>query len=67
MTGKPTTAAGYPPEMAEEARSMCLFVATILGDLWDDVVVIGGLVGQGGQSSVPVGYVIGGLGARKGE
>jgi len=44
VTGKPTTAAGYPPEMAEEARSMCLFVATILGDLWDDVVVIGGLV-----------------------
>ena len=44
MTRKPTTAAGYPPALAEEARGLCLYVATILGDLWDDVVVIGGLV-----------------------
>lgn len=44
MTRKPTSAAGYAPELAEEARGLCLYVATILGDLWDDVVVIGGLV-----------------------
>ena len=34
MTDKPTTADDYPPELAVEARRMCLFVATILtGDL----------------------------------
>lgn len=44
MTRKPTTAAGYAPELAEEARSLCLYIATILGDLWDDVIVVGGLV-----------------------
>ena len=44
MTTKPTTADGYPPELAEEARRMLLYVATILGDLLDDVVVVGGLV-----------------------
>lgn len=33
MTRKPTTAAGYAPELAEEARSLCLYLATILGDL----------------------------------
>jgi hypothetical protein len=40
ITRKPTTAAGYDPEMAAEARRMCLYVATILGDLIDDVVVV---------------------------
>ena len=44
MANKPTTAAGYPPEMAIAARQMCLYVATILGDLLDDIVVVGGLV-----------------------
>jgi len=44
LTRKPTTAAGYAPELAEEARSLCLYIATILGDLWDDVIVVGGLV-----------------------
>lgn len=44
MTDKPTTADGYPPELAVEAKRMCLYVATILGDLLDDVVVVGGLV-----------------------
>ncbi|MEB3326792.1 MAG: nucleotidyl transferase AbiEii/AbiGii toxin family protein [Synechococcus sp.] len=44
MTDKPTTAGGYPPELAVEAKRMCLYVATILGDLLDDVVVVGGLV-----------------------
>lgn len=44
MTDKPTTADGYPPELAVEAKRMCLYIATILGDLLDDVVVVGGLV-----------------------
>lgn len=41
---KPPTRDGYPPELAVEARRMCLYVATILGDLLDDIVVVGGLV-----------------------
>lgn len=44
MSSKPPTADGYPPEMAEAARSMCLYVATCLGDLLEDIVVVGGLV-----------------------
>lgn len=43
MASKPTTADGYPPELAEEARRMALYVATILGDLAADVVIVGGL------------------------
>jgi len=41
---KPTTAAGYRPEYAQLARSTCLYVATKLGDLADETVVVGGLV-----------------------
>lgn len=41
---KPTTAAGYRREHVELVRATCLYVATKLGDLSDDVVVIGGLV-----------------------
>ena len=44
MADKPTTAAGYKPEQVELVRAACLYVATILGDLIDDLVVIGGLV-----------------------
>ncbi len=44
MANKPSTAAGYPPLMAIAARQMCLYVATFLGDLMDDIVVVGGLV-----------------------
>jgi len=44
MRDRATTAEGYPPELAVEAKRMCLHVATILGDLLDDVVVVGGLV-----------------------
>jgi hypothetical protein len=44
MTKKPTTAEGYDSQMAVEARRMCLYLATILGDLIDEVVVVGGLV-----------------------
>lgn len=44
MPTKPRTAAGYGPNQAEHARATCLYVATKLGDMLDDVVVVGGLV-----------------------
>lgn len=44
MSDKPTTADGYPPELAVAAEAMCLYVATILGDQLADLVVVGGLV-----------------------
>ena len=44
MASKPKHAADYPAEQVEVVRSTCLYVATILGDLMDDLVVVGGLV-----------------------
>ncbi len=44
MTRKPTTAEGYRPESVERAYATSLYVATKLGDLLDDMVIIGGLV-----------------------
>lgn len=44
MTEKPTTAAGYEAGYVELVRATCLYVATKLGDLTDDLVVVGGLV-----------------------
>ncbi len=44
MSPKPRTAAGYPPNQVEQVRATCLYVATRLGDMLDDVVVVGGLV-----------------------
>jgi hypothetical protein len=44
MAEKPTTAAGYPSEQVALVRATCLYVATKLGDLMDDLVVVGGLV-----------------------
>ena len=42
---KPHAASAYRPEWTERTRRLCLFVATRLGDLMtEDVVVIGGLV-----------------------
>lgn len=38
------TASDYSPALAVEARRMCLHVATVLGDLLEDMVVVGGLV-----------------------
>jgi len=43
MADKPTTAAGYTPEHLELVRATCLYVATKLGDLMDDLVIVGGL------------------------
>ena len=44
MSDKPTTAAGYKSEQVELVRATCLYVATKLGDIMDELVVIGGLV-----------------------
>jgi hypothetical protein len=44
MPEKPTTAAGYKPEQVARVRATCLYLATKLGDLMDDLVVVGGLV-----------------------
>ena len=44
MPEKPLYAAEYRKEMAELVRQTCLYVATKLGDLLDELVVVGGLV-----------------------
>lgn len=44
MTDKPTTASGYGPEFLVRARRTCLHVATVIGDMTDEVVLVGGLV-----------------------
>jgi hypothetical protein len=44
MADKPTTAAGYKSEQVELVRATCLYVATKLGNIMDELVVIGGLV-----------------------
>jgi len=41
---KPRTAAGYRPEWLEWARGLCLELASVLGDLIDELTVVGGLV-----------------------
>jgi hypothetical protein len=41
---RPTTAAGYGPGQIDLVRSACLYVATKLGDLAEDLVIVGGLV-----------------------
>lgn len=44
MAEKPTTAAGYPPDQVARVKSTCLYLATKLGDLMPELVVVGGLV-----------------------
>jgi hypothetical protein len=44
MSEKPRTAAEYSPTQALRVRQTCLYVATRLGDLLNDLVVVGGLV-----------------------
>lgn len=44
MDEKPVIAEGYAPEYSMLVRATCLYVATKLGDLTDDLVVVGGLV-----------------------
>jgi hypothetical protein len=40
---KPATASGYPSGHLEKVRQTCLYIATKLGDLADEMVVVGGL------------------------
>ena len=44
MTSKPETIDEYSGDSLAIVRSTCLYVATKLGDLLDDVVIVGGLV-----------------------
>jgi len=44
MPDKPTTAAGDPPDQVARVKSTCLYLATKLGDLMPELVVVGGLV-----------------------
>jgi hypothetical protein len=44
MTPKPTRALGYSGGHVDHVRATCLYVATKLGDLSDDTIVVGGLV-----------------------
>ena len=44
MSDKPLTIDGYDPESIGRVRSICLYVASKLGDLLDDIVIVGGLV-----------------------
>ena len=43
MIDKPTTADGYRSEYVALVRATCLYIATKLGDLMDDLVIVGGL------------------------
>jgi len=44
MPEEPITASDYSPEMLTLVRQTCLYVATVLGDLLEDLVIVGGLV-----------------------
>ena len=44
MADKPKRASEYKSGQVEFVRATCLYVATKLGDLMEDVVVVGGLV-----------------------
>lgn len=44
MADKPKRASEYESEQIELVRATCLYVATKLGDLMDELVVVGGLV-----------------------
>ena len=57
MISKPTTGDGYGMEQMVFVRRTCLYMATKLGDLLDEIVVAGGLVPYplNGQENQPVG------------
>ena len=44
MTEKPKHANGYTGAQAELVKRTCLYVATVLGDMMEEVVIVGGLV-----------------------
>lgn len=54
---KPWAADGYDPAQSAHVRATCLYVATKLGDLLEEVVVVGGLVPYllVDQSNLPAG------------
>ena len=41
---KPKTADGYTPAQLQQVRATCLYLASILGDFLDELVIVGGLV-----------------------
>ena len=43
MTSKPSTGDGYDSTQSALVRATCLYIATKLGDLLDEIVVVGGL------------------------
>lgn len=55
MPKKPTTAADYPPDQVARVKATCLYLATKLGDLMPELVVVGGLVPSllVGQENLP--------------
>jgi len=44
MINKPQTAAEYSPEYVDLVKRTCLYLATVLGDFQNDLVIVGGLV-----------------------
>ena len=44
MADKPKHASEYRSEQVELVRALCLYVATKLGDMMDDLLIVGGLV-----------------------
>jgi hypothetical protein len=44
MAEKPKTAHGYGGNQSRRVKAACLYLATKLGDLMEDMVVVGGLV-----------------------
>jgi hypothetical protein len=44
MADKPKRASEYKSEQVELVRATCLYVATKLGDMMEDLVIVGGLV-----------------------
>lgn len=44
MVSKPATGDGYASDQLDLVRQTCLYIATKLGDLLDEIVVVGGLV-----------------------
>jgi hypothetical protein len=41
---KPKTADGYTPDQLQQVQATCLYLASILGDFLDELVIVGGLV-----------------------
>lgn len=44
MTSKPSSMEGYPSEQLSRVRQTCVLLATKVGDVLEDLVVVGGLV-----------------------